>query len=138
MARGFDAIVGGGGHNGLTAAAYLTRAGLSVCVLERRPLLGGACVTEELWPGHLLELLREGARSAGLRQREVHDLYRVMTMPVGELLEEWFTSDVLKGGIASTGVVGVWAGPRTPGTSYNLLHHWLGELDGVVLSLIHI
>ena len=46
-----DAIVVGGGHNGLTAAAYLARAGLSVCALERRPILGGACVTEELWPG---------------------------------------------------------------------------------------
>jgi phytoene dehydrogenase-like protein len=47
-----DAIVVGGGHNALTAAAYLARAGLDVCVLERRDVLGGACVTEELWPGY--------------------------------------------------------------------------------------
>jgi phytoene dehydrogenase-like protein len=47
----YDAIVIGGGHNGLTAAAYLARAGRKVLVLERRHLLGGAAVTEEVFPG---------------------------------------------------------------------------------------
>jgi phytoene dehydrogenase-like protein len=47
----YDAIVIGGGHNGLTAAAYLARAGRKVLVLERRHVLGGAAVTEELFPG---------------------------------------------------------------------------------------
>jgi phytoene dehydrogenase-like protein len=46
------ALVVGGGHNGLICAAYLARAGLTVTLLERRSLLGGACVTEELWPGY--------------------------------------------------------------------------------------
>ena len=229
----FDAIVVGGGHNGLTATAYLARAGLQVCVLERREILGGACVTEEVWPGHrvsrasyvvsllhpkvvreleldrygyevhpldpaystlppdgpplfffndeaatcasvarhsrrdadaypafqallermadflrpmllrpppavgsrhpgdLLGLLREAGRAAGLSRRDVHDFYRVMTMSVGDLLDDWFECDAFKGAMASTGVVGVWAGPRTPGTAYNLLHHELGEIDGV-------
>jgi phytoene dehydrogenase-like protein len=49
--RIFDAIVVGGGHNGLTAAAYLARAGLSTLVLERREIVGGCCVTEEIAPG---------------------------------------------------------------------------------------
>ncbi|HEV7846042.1 MAG TPA: NAD(P)/FAD-dependent oxidoreductase [Thermoleophilaceae bacterium] len=229
----FDAIVVGGGHNGLTCGAYLARAGLRVCVLERRHVLGGACVTEELWPGQrvsrasyvvsmlqpkvvadlrlrdhgydplpldpsyatfgpdgrpiffaknealtldalaryskrdaaaypgfeellqraagflrplllrpppalgskrpgdLLGLLREAGRAAGLARRDIHELFRVMTMSVGDLLDDWFETDALKGAIGSTGVVGVWAGPRTPGTAYNLLHHALGELDGV-------
>ena len=46
-----DVIIIGAGHNGLVAAGYLARAGLGVLVLERRAMVGGACVTEELWPG---------------------------------------------------------------------------------------
>src|SRR5438270_7697057 len=48
----YDAIVVGGGHNGLVTAAYLARAGWRDLVLERRRLVGGACVTEEVFPGY--------------------------------------------------------------------------------------
>ena len=51
MAERYDAVVIGGGHNGLVAAAYLARAGLKTLVLERRHVLGGAAVTEEVFPG---------------------------------------------------------------------------------------
>lgn len=47
----WDAIIVGGGHNGLTCAAYLARAGRKVLVLERRHLVGGAAVSEEVYPG---------------------------------------------------------------------------------------
>src|SRR5262249_30131487 len=46
-----DIVIIGAGHNGLVTAAYLARAGWKVLVLERRELVGGACVTEEVWPG---------------------------------------------------------------------------------------
>ena len=51
MPNKYDAIIIGGGHNGLINAAYLARAGLKVLVLEQRHLVGGATVTEELYPG---------------------------------------------------------------------------------------
>lgn len=73
----YDAIVVGGGHNGLVCAAYLGRAGLRVLVLERRHLVGGACVTEEIFPGfrfsttsYVCSLLRpEIVRDLHLRAR---------------------------------------------------------------------
>src|SRR5262245_31731269 len=57
MANKFDAVVIGAGHNGLVTAAYLAKAGLKVAVLERREVVGGACVTEEVWPGYKVSTL---------------------------------------------------------------------------------
>ena len=231
----WDAIVVGGGHNGLTTGAYLAKSGMRTLILERRHILGGACVTEEVWPGarvsrasyvvsmlqpkvvadlelkrfgyeaHPLDpayaaitpdgpiifhddlvktqrsiarfstkdaeaygkfeellfmaadfvrpmmirqppalgskapvdiagILKEAGRIAGMSQRDVQQLVRIFTMSVGDWLDGLFENDYLKGSIASTGVVGVWAGPYSPGTAYNLLHHALGELDGQIGS----
>ena len=66
----YDAVVVGGGHNGLTAACYLAKAGLSVLVLERREVLGGACVTEELFPGFRLNV---ASYTIGMLQPEIVD-----------------------------------------------------------------
>ena len=64
--EGYDVAIVGGGHNGLVAAFYLARAGLSTVVLERREIVGGCCVTEEFAPGYrastgayVLSMLRE-------------------------------------------------------------------------------
>jgi phytoene dehydrogenase-like protein len=83
-ARRFDAIVVGAGHNGLVTAAYLARAGLRTLVLERRDRVGGACVTEETWPGYRVSraayvagLLRPAvARELGLAGRGLRLLRR--------------------------------------------------------------
>src|SRR5271170_2594985 len=52
MPNRYDAIIIGGGHNGLVTAAYLGRAGRKTLVLERREMVGGCAVTEEIWPGY--------------------------------------------------------------------------------------
>src|SRR5437867_12727864 len=64
----WDAIVVGGGHNGLVAAAYLAKAGRRVLVVERRRIVGGACITEEVFPGVKFSRL---AYSAGLLRPEI-------------------------------------------------------------------
>jgi phytoene dehydrogenase-like protein len=96
-----DAVVVGAGHNGLVAAAYLARAGLSVEVFERRDIVGGACVTEELWPGvraspgaYTLSLLREriitelDLASHGLEVFP-HEPYLFAPLPDGRKVVTW-------------------------------------------------
>ena len=231
MPEHYDAIVIGAGHNGLVNAAYLARAGKKVLVLERRHVIGGATVTEEVLPGfkfsvfsyvvsllrpeivrdlnlpqHGLTILplestltplpggdhlyrdedhfrtmrdiarfsprdadayedysrtmyfmakavkiimdivppdptslrpaelRKLARLAkhflGLPEDQFYTLVRLMTMSSAEFLERWFESEPLKGTLCASGVIGTYLGPRSPGTAYVLLHHYMGEIDG--------
>jgi glycine/D-amino acid oxidase-like deaminating enzyme len=77
MAREYDVIVIGAGHNGLICGAYLAKAGKKVLILERRHVLGGACVTEEVRPGSegtgRVEVLLAG-RPAGHGKGQAADL----------------------------------------------------------------
>ncbi|HLM70888.1 MAG TPA: NAD(P)/FAD-dependent oxidoreductase [Thermoplasmata archaeon] len=69
---GLDVVVIGAGHNGLVAAGYLAKAGARVLVLERRSVVGGACVTEEPWPGYRINTF---AYASGLlRPKIIEDL----------------------------------------------------------------
>jgi phytoene dehydrogenase-like protein len=70
----YDAVIVGGGHNGLTAAAYLALAGRSVLVLERGPVLGGAAVSAEVFPGHDARVSRYAYLVSLLPRRIVEDL----------------------------------------------------------------
>src|SRR5437868_2297050 len=149
-----DAVIIGGGHNGLTCAAYLAMAGLKVVVLERRGVVGGAAVTEEFHPGfrnsvasytvsllnpkvirdlRLAELVKTGRLANRMRglgldlQRELLDLF---TASAGHYLDGWFESAPIKAAYGFDGIVGNYASPYTPGSAYVLLHHCFGEVNG--------
>jgi phytoene dehydrogenase-like protein len=226
----FDAIIIGAGHNGLTCAAYLARAGLKVLVLERRHVVGGAAVTEEIIPGFRfsvfsylmsllhpkviaeLELARFGyqvlpctdmfgplpdngyivfsddvprtqasfarfsrkdaaiypefdrylQQSVRLMRALLHEtppdpscrdwrafkatasllwryrragknLFRLidlLTMSADEYLSEWFESTEVKAVLAYYSGIGTFAGPKSPGSAYVILHHLMGEHAG--------
>lgn len=232
MTKQYDAIIIGAGHNGLVNAAYLARAGKKVLVLERRDIIGGATVTEEIVPGfkfsvfsYLVSLLRpdiirdlnlpkhglmllpfEGSLTPGYhghyiykdadhfrslrniarlspRDAEAYDEYKLamthmakavkyfqdnvmpdpvrqneadrqklsemgrhlrdlgpqklamliklLTMSAADFLEEWFEHPLMVADLCTSGIIGTFLGPRSPGTAYVLLHHYMGEVDGV-------
>jgi phytoene dehydrogenase-like protein len=231
-AKRYDAVIIGGGHNGLVTAAYLARAGKRPLVLERRHLVGGSAVTEEIFPGfkfsalsyvvsllrpdiirdlelarhglellplestltplpngdylvrwadhdltrrqlyrhspkdaeayddfgklmyHLafamksildivppnptslrprdmLGLLNFGKHFLGLPPEQFYALCKLMTMSAADFLDEWFETEPLKATMSASGIIGTFLGVRSPGTAYVLLHHYMGEIDGV-------
>ncbi len=229
--RTYDAIVIGGGHNGLTNGAYLAKAGLRTLILERRPLVGGAAITEELRPGfwftsfsyalsllrpeiiHELELVKHGfmpilmpttfcpaedgdylllgqdhaenqkeiarhsphdadaydafdhditkvlqaikplfdapppdifsddpeelvalaalgSRFRRLEKKVLHDAVRLLTGSAADFLDDYFESELIKGYLASSAIIGTKVGPYSQGSGLVLLYHLMGEHDG--------
>jgi len=228
--RTYDAIVVGGGHNGLVNGAYLAKAGLKTLILERRSLVGGAAITEELHPGfwfttfsYALSLLRPdiiqdleltrhgfmpllmsstfapmengdylwlgqdhgqnlreiarhsqhdadaynqyshdmemvcqaikplldvpppdlfsndpeellalaslGSRFRRMDKRTLHNTVRLLTGSAADFLDDYFDSDIVKGYLASSSIIGTKVGPRSQGSGLVLLYHSIGEHD---------
>jgi phytoene dehydrogenase-like protein len=75
-------------------------------------------------------LLRLGRYGASLGERDLHRIAKLATQSAADLLEDWFALDPLKGTKAASGIIGTYLGPRSPGTAYVLLHHYMGEIDG--------
>jgi phytoene dehydrogenase-like protein len=229
----YDAIIIGAGHNGLTNAAYLAKAGLNVVVLEKNEYIGGAAVSRELQEGWLysscsyvcsmmrqaihrdldlakhglilvpylgnisfgdgderlfsyhdeeaahLELKRHSPHDADamhrfqtdltrysqlirktlmrtppdptsfrprdimeflwlakqfwkLGEKELYEYVRFFTMSAAEYLEDYFENDLIKATMASPGIIGTALGVYSPGSSYILLHHVMGDVDGSI------
>ena len=227
----YDAVVIGAGHNGLTNAAYLAKAGLDVLVLEKNDYIGGASVSREMIEGwtyssssyvcsmlrqalhrdldlgrhglllvpylgtvnfaddgtvltaytdeeannlelkrhsphdadamHRFQadlaryaqlirktLLRTPADPTSFRPRDIHELLfmakvfwalgekeiyeyaRFFTMSAADFLDDYFENDLIKAAMASPGIIGTALGVYSPGTSYILLHHVMGDVDG--------
>lgn len=85
-----------------------------------------------LKPRDLQEMLYLARRFHDLGPREMADTLRFWTMSVGEFLDDFFESDVIKAHIAGSGIIGTGLGVYSPGTAYVLLHHYMGEVDGSI------
>src|SRR5688500_19027732 len=78
----------------------------------------------------MLGLLKVGQYARSLSEKELYTIAKLATQSSADLLEEWFETDALKGTKAASGIIGTFLGPRSPGTAYVLLHHYMGEIDG--------
>jgi len=78
----------------------------------------------------LAGLLKLGRIGAAMSEQERYRIAKLMTQSAGDLLDEWFEFDPLKGTKSASGIIGTFLGPRSPGTAYVLLHHYMGEIDG--------
>jgi phytoene dehydrogenase-like protein len=91
---------------------------------EIPPRLGSRRPADLVRQGLLLRHLRK------LDQRGAVDVTRLLTGSIADLLDRYFVSDAMRGLLSVSGVIGTWAGPRSAGTAYVMLHHHIGDTDG--------
>ena len=75
-------------------------------------------------------MLKLGQYAKSLKESELYRIAKLVTQSSADLLDEWFEFDPLKGTKSASGIIGTFLGPRSPGTAYVLLHHYMGEIDG--------
>src|SRR5579864_6727742 len=83
-------------------------------------------------PRDLGELMWLGRHFNRLGEERLYDTLRFFTMSCADMLEEYFESEIVKAHLAGSSIIGTALGPRSPGTAYVLLHHYMGSIDGTV------
>ena len=83
-------------------------------------------------PRDIMELLYLGKHFHKLGEAQMYDTLRFWTMSCADLLDEYFESEIVKAHLAGSSIIGTALGPRSPGTAYVLLHHYMGSIDGTV------
>ena len=123
-----------GRHSHRDAEAYdrFVRDMLRHCRFIKPLLLRAPPDPTTLRPRDLRELLYLGRHFTGLGEERMYDTLRFWTMSCADLLDEYFESEIVKAHLAGSSIIGTALGPRSPGTAYVLLHHYMGSIDGTV------
>jgi phytoene dehydrogenase-like protein len=85
-----------------------------------------------LRPRDLMDLVHLGQRFHRMGEARMLDMIRFYTMSAADFLDEYFESEVVKAHLAGSSIIGTALGPRSPGTAYVLLHHYMGDIDDAV------
>ncbi len=83
-------------------------------------------------PRDIRELLFLGRHFGKLGEARMYDTVRFFTMSCADMLEQYFESEIVKAHLAGSSIIGTALGPRSPGSAYVLLHHYMGSIDGAV------
>jgi phytoene dehydrogenase-like protein len=96
-----------------------------------KPLLGSAAPRLGTFDARgLTELAGFARRFAELPEPQQTTFIQLLTMSSADFVSQWFETEPLRATLAASGIIGTFLGPRSPGTAYVLLHHYLGEIDG--------
>jgi phytoene dehydrogenase-like protein len=121
-------------HSKRDAQAYerFSRDVLRQCKFIKPLLMRSPPDPTSFLPRDLMELVYLGQRFHRLGEARMLDTIRFWTMSAADFLDEYFESDLIKATLAGSSIIGTALGPRSPGTAYVLLHHYMGDLDDAV------